>query len=171
MSNPAFRINHAAIRSMTRELQREFDKNPIRIAVEADADLPPAVHTTYNGPVVQVHGDRAQIAWNSSSVRQTQDGTSEVAAGYEDAAKLLTDILEGLPALGLPEAQAALAANAAEEALREVSAPAPDPGALQRSLTLIQGALAMVALRVVDGVGDAAQQWAQQAIEALAQLL
>jgi hypothetical protein len=48
---------------MTREIQREFDKHPVTVRF---APMPKPETTVYNGPVINVHGDRTQIVWNNT---------------------------------------------------------------------------------------------------------
>jgi hypothetical protein len=58
-------------------MQREFDKHPIRVPVEADPSTVAVAggQTTinYNGPVI--HGDAtgAQLAWGNDVVTQSQN--------------------------------------------------------------------------------------------------
>ena len=64
-----FKINKQGIRKMTRDIEREFAKNPVKVPLEADpgaVSLPAAttVHN-YHGPVVTVSGYHAQIAWGN----------------------------------------------------------------------------------------------------------
>lgn len=86
-----FKINKQGILQFTRELEREFAKHPVRVPVEADPHgLKPALTVNnYNGPVVTVTGDHAQLAWdNSGTATQAQSRVEEIAPGYEDLAAL-----------------------------------------------------------------------------------
>lgn len=166
-----FEVNQQGIREIQRRLQREFDKHPVRIPVEADPEMPVVHQTTINGPTVISNGDRAQIAWGES-VSQTQDGTTtQVAQGYEDVAALLADVVRDLATAGLPEEDETVVRKAAEEGLREVGKPEPDRTAVKMCLSAVTGVLAPIAMRAVDGVGDAAQKWAAEAVAALMQAL
>lgn len=79
-----FKINQRAIKQMTRELQKEFDKNPVHLNVEADPPTtgyrrvsagypipgpgPAPITNNYN---VSVSGDNAQVvAGNTGTVNQ-----------------------------------------------------------------------------------------------------
>jgi hypothetical protein len=65
---------------MKREIQREFDKHPISVPVQADpATTFGTGATVYNGPVVNVHGDHAQIAWGNRDVSQNQEHEQVIA--------------------------------------------------------------------------------------------
>lgn len=83
-----FRINKQAIRQMTREIEREWAKNPVRIPLQADStgiDLPPAMTVNnYNGPVVTITGDHAQVAWNNHDVTLSQEPSQQVAPGMRN---------------------------------------------------------------------------------------
>lgn len=79
-----FKINQRAIKQMTRELQKEFDKNPVHLNVEAGPPTtgyrrvsagypipgpgPAPITNNYN---VSVSGDNAQVvAGNTETVNQ-----------------------------------------------------------------------------------------------------
>ena len=100
-----FKINKQGIRQMTREIEREFAKNPVRVPLHADSTgvhLPPATTVNnYNGPVVTIVGDHAQVAWNNHDVTQSRETTEQVAPGYEELADLVTRLLASLPSLTL----------------------------------------------------------------------
>jgi len=53
MTRRAFEINKLGIERFTRELQQEFDKHPVRLAVEADLpelpDISRGATAIYNG--------------------------------------------------------------------------------------------------------------------------
>ena len=59
-----FKINRHAIAEMMGEIQREFDKHPIRVPIEANdpdaTEIHAVHHTTYSGPVINIQGDRAR---------------------------------------------------------------------------------------------------------------
>lgn len=100
-----FKINREGIRQMTRELEREFAKHPVRVPIEVDSqgDTWPLRSATtvnnYHGPVVTVNGDGTQLAWNSTSVHQSHERVEQVAAGYEDLAQIITDLLANVDRL------------------------------------------------------------------------
>lgn len=92
-------INKQAIAKMQRELQREFDKHPIRVPINAErpeAFGQPGTTTVnhYHAPVVTVHGDRAQVAWGDGEVHQDQGSvsldppTGDVVGGWISEAAL-----------------------------------------------------------------------------------
>jgi hypothetical protein len=154
-----FKINKSGIARMTRELQREFDKHPIRVPVHADqplladgysARMPQVVH--YHGPVVTVNGDGAQVAWNNNVVNQEQSASTNVTDGFEDLARVLGEFLLKLPAVGLEETDRADAEATAQEMLAEVTAAQPDTGKIRRGLQRLKGVLAPVAI----GAGEEA---------------
>ncbi|WP_410583835.1 hypothetical protein [Amycolatopsis sp. lyj-108] len=172
-------IDKRAIAKFTKDLQREFDKQgPIRIPVETDMpELPPlgsgSSGTTVNnyGPVF--HGDvsGAQIAWNNETVTQNQQNatnTSTVAPGYEPLAKLVTDLLEQLPQVGLDEQDRLETAEAANDVLKEITGvESPEPGKLRRAINLLRGALSPIRDGLITGLAAGAEDWAKAAIAGL----
>ena len=102
-----FKINKQGIRNITRKIEREFAKNPVRVPLvvdDSDVSLPPTtVNHNYNAPVVTVNGDHAQIAWDNETVTQTQAVSGDIASGYEELAKLLATLLAHVEALGLAD--------------------------------------------------------------------
>lgn len=165
-----FKINRQGIQQITRELEREFAKHPVRVPIEADSsDVPwvPAVTVNnYHGPVVTVTGDHAQLAWNNNTVNQTQDRVEQIAPGYEDLARTITDMLANLNALGLGDDEADVRDNA-EAVLNEIVKETPDPGVIKRGLTMVKGLLAPIATGVRLAVTAESTEAAQQVIQAL----
>ena len=65
-----FKINKQGIAKLQRELEREFARNPIRVPIVAEASIGGAsggMVVNYNGPVVTVNGDHAQLAWSNDT--------------------------------------------------------------------------------------------------------
>lgn len=165
-------INKQAIARMMRDIQREFDKNPIRVPLEAEAPsiLPPSVaagKTIYNGPVIYGSADGAQLAWNNETVDQSQVRTEQVASGFELLAQAVVSTLQQLSVAGLEEEDQQAAADAANEVLAQVTQSIPHRGKVTRALSALKGALAPVALGLRAGTGDGAREWAKTAIEQL----
>lgn len=134
-----FKINKRAIRDMTRDLEKEFAKNPIRIPIEADPSgaLPPSTTVNnYNGPVVTVNGGHAQVAWGNDSVSQVQDRAEQIAPGYEELARIVTDLLASLDTFSLGEDENAVARENAEVLLAEIVKAEPDKSVLRRGITM-----------------------------------
>ncbi|MDQ3914979.1 MAG: hypothetical protein M3323_06550 [Actinomycetota bacterium] len=154
---------------MTREIQREFDKHPISVPIQAGN---PEIHdrgtTVYNGPVVNVLGDRAQIAWGSGDVYQGRNERQEIAPGFEAVAQALVSTLEGLAGLGLNDEDVRTAEGAANEVLSEVTKSHPDASVIRRGLAVVKGILAPLALGAQAGLSDTAREWARTAVEQLA---
>lgn len=162
-----FKINRQGIQQFTRELEREFAKNPVRMPVEADSrGFVPAQATTvnnYHGPVVTVDGDNAQLAWNNGgAVSQSQ----QIASGYEDVARPLTELLANLAAFDLGDGEPE-ARTHAETVLGEVVKENPDQGVIKRGLTMIKGLLAPIAAGIGAAVTAESTEAARHAIEAL----
>lgn len=166
-----FKINKQGIRQMTRELEREFAKNPVRMPIEADASgLVAGGATTvnnYHGPVVTVTGDNAQLAWSGTGdVAQTQDRVEQIAPGYEEVARALAGLIANLGELGLGEDESE-ARQQADSVLAEIVKPSPDKGMVKRGLTMIKGLLAPVATGVSAAVTAESSEAARHLIDAL----
>ncbi|MEU5264667.1 hypothetical protein [Amycolatopsis sp. NPDC021455] len=171
-------IDKRGIRKMQRELEKEFAKRPIRIPVEMQTtDLPsigmgPTNVTNYHGPVFNGDMTGAQVAWGNKTVTQNQqNASSTVTPGYEALAKLVTDLLQQLPQVGLTESELRDAEEAGNEVLLEITGPeAPEPGRLRRALRGLRGILAPIATGVVKGTAAGAEDWAKAGIEALSNI-
>lgn len=170
-----FKINKQAIKKMSRDIEREFAKHPVRVPLEADhrsVSLPAATMVNnYHGPVVTVNGDHAQVAWGNRDVQQESDASGQVAPGYEQLAQLLTDVLASLSHLGLGEPDAADLRETAEEVLREVTHEEPNPGAVRRGVTFIKGLLAPIAAGLGKAVTQETTDAAREVIDALGTML
>lgn len=167
-----FKINKQGIAQFTREIQREFDRHPIRIPVETDDEgvgSPPAwrTATNYYGPVVNVHGGRAQLAWGNETVIQNQSEGDEIASGFEGIAQAVASTLQGLPGAGLDEDDLQAAEGVARDVLAEVVHDAPDRTLVQRGVAMVKGLLSPLALGMRAGASDGSKEWARTAIEQL----
>lgn len=167
-----FEINKRAIRKMTQDIEREFAKNPVKIPLEADTSgvhLPAAATVNnYHGPVVTVTGDNAQIAWENDNVSQTQNRVEQIAPGYEDLARLVTDLLANLDTLALEGTDAEDVRANADAVLGEVVKEKPDQSAIKRGVTMLKGLLAPVATGIGAAVTAESAETARQVIEGLA---
>lgn len=172
MAPSGFSINRRGIEQFTREIQREFDKHPIRMPVEVDeegvAPIAPAVGSTnYYGPVINVNGDRAQLAWGNESVVQNQAATEQIASGFEGIAQAVVSTLQELAGAGLEADDQQAAESAAQEVLAEVVKDDPDRSVVRRGVAVLKGLLSPVALGMRTGAADGAEGWARTAIEQL----
>ena len=165
-------INKRAIARFQKGIQREIDKRPIKVPISADAvtvsDAPqPLTVNLYHGPVVTVNGDQAQVAWGDGTITQGQGDVSQIAAGYEDIARIAVDILAKLDNLPLSEEDNHDARENAEALLAEVVKAKPDKGAIRRGATMLKGLLAPVTTGVNQAVTAESAEYARGAIEAL----
>lgn len=172
-----FKINREGIRRMSRELEREFAKHPVRVPIETDAQgrtwpLPSATTVNnYHGPVVTVNGDGTQLAWNSASVHQSRERVEQVAAGYEDLAQIITDLLANVDRLSLTEAEVEDLRSNADVVLQQVTTEDPDQGTIRRAVTMIKGLLVPVGVGVGDAVTDQSAEMASEVIDAIGRAL
>ena len=154
-----------------RDIQREFDRHPIRVPLEADMPSTPGTRRTdttiYNGPIILGSADGARLTWNSRDVNQSQSQTEQVVAGFEPLAQAVVSTLERLQLAGLADRDRNTAEEAANEILSEVVTPVPDRSKISRSLSVLKGVLAPVALGLSVGAAEGAQDWARTAIEQL----
>jgi hypothetical protein len=165
-----FKINNAAIAKMAGEIQREFDRHPVKIPVNAEKpDTKFGGGDTYNGPVINIQGDGAQLAWNNQSVEQVNSVTKpeSIAQGYEALSQAVVNILKEIRSAGLDAADTEEVEKAGRDILEEVVKEHPDQSVVKRSVVFIKGLLAPLAMRTVEGAGDAAYDWAHTAIDAL----
>ncbi|RIS06293.1 hypothetical protein [Mycobacteroides abscessus] len=170
-----FKINKRGIEQMSRELEREFAKHPVRIPLKADTSgvqLPAATTVNnYNGPVINVEGDHAQLAWNNHDVTQARNNTEQIAPGYEELADLVTRLLASLPTFELDPADQTEAQDTGTAILREVVKAEPDKGIVRRGITMLKGLLAPVASGINKAVTRESTEAAQQMIELLGNAL
>ncbi|MGL5826773.1 MAG: hypothetical protein ACRCYU_18480 [Nocardioides sp.] len=168
-----FEINRRAIQKMSKEIEKEFARNPVRVPLEADASgvtFPAAAVTNnYHGPVVTVHGDNVQLAWDNQTVNQTQN--QDIAPGYEELAKVVTGLLVSLPALGLSDADEQEAKATATTVLGEVVKDEPDQGRIKRSITMLRGLLAPIATGVRTAASDESAELSTRLIDGLGSTL
>lgn len=170
MGTSGFKINKQGIRKMTREIEREFAKNPIRVPVETEYDgVYPAVGsvTNYHGPVVTVTGDHAQIAWDNDTVNQEQNRGGQIAPGYEQLAATLAELLAGLPSLPLDESDEAEVRTNVETVLAEVVEDDPNQGIIKRALTMIKGLLSPIATGAIAAASEESAQLTRTVIQEL----
>lgn len=153
-----FKINKPVVAQFMRELQQEFDQHQIRVGVDADK---PVMGTTinYNGPVIFGDANGAQLAWNNEKVSQHQ--TEKIAAGYEDLARAVVDVLRQLPAAGLAKADQENTEEAARSVLQEVTQPTPDSGRVKWAVAALKGFLATALISVAS---TEVQEWIKAAI-------
>lgn len=163
-------INRQEIERLTREIQQEFDKHPIRVPVRADSPALPrfarSTTTIFNGPVIHGNADGALLAWGNDTVHQAQT-RQKIAPGFEAIAAAVAKTLERLPDAGLAEDDWQDAEGAARDVLAEVTQTEPDRGKIRRAISSIKGVLAPVAMGLVAGGADGAREWARMAIEQL----
>lgn len=158
-------INKQGIARMMRDIQKEFDKHPIKVPININGpDLRTSYavqgHTTINyGPVIHGSADGAQLVWNSNgTVNQTQNpGEQRIAPGLELLAQALVSTREGLASLGLADEDLVEAQSAANSALAEVTEAEPDRGRLRRAVTALKGVLAPIATGLTAGASEGAR--------------
>lgn len=164
-----FKINKQGIAKLQRELEREFARNPIRVPIVAEASIGGAsggMVVNYNGPVVTVNGDHAQLAWSNDTVTQSQSG-SEIAPGFADVADVVTKVLAALQVLGFSDGDANEVREQAEIVLKEVTKEQPDAGVVKRAVTMLKGLLAAAGAGVAAAVTTESAEVARGLIEAL----
>lgn len=166
-------INKQAIAKMQRELQREFDKHPIRVPINADRPelfgQPTTTVNHYHAPVVTINGDRAQVAWGDGEIRQDQGTVSQVTSGYEEVARLTAEVLAKLDEFVLTSGEAQDARENGELLLAEVVKPEPDKNVFRRAATMLRGLLASAAMGVNQAVTTESADLARKAIATLSE--
>lgn len=100
-----------------------------------------ATHQVFNGPVINVHGGRANVAWGHGTINESS-GPSEVSPGFERLAIRLAEAIETLHAAeGLDGQDREVGQEAANQALQEITKEAPDRKALRSFLVTVRGVL------------------------------
>lgn len=161
-------INKRAIAKFQNDIQREFDKKPIKVPINADpARTSGAAVNHYHGPVVTVNGGQAQVAWGDGTITQGQDDISQVTVGYEDVAHIVSEILTNLDSLSLSKEDNQDARENAEAILAEVVKAEPDKGVVRRGATMLKGLMASAMTGVNQAVTAESAEYARDAIEAL----
>ncbi|WIB00340.1 MULTISPECIES: hypothetical protein [unclassified Curtobacterium] len=168
-----FKIDKRQLDKLTKELQREFNKRPLKVPVQPStashlpATAPPTV-IHQHGPAVTVNGDGAQLAWgNTGPVHQTQHRVETIAPGLETVAQLLATIVTSSAAFQLSAEDEADLRTTAGEALAETTLAEPDEGKLKKSIRIISGLLAPLIVGVSKGVSDESANLARETIQAL----
>ncbi len=174
-------VNKRGIAKMMRDVQKEFDKHPIRIPIETNVPrvngsawgtpVEPGSTTIYNGPVIHGDANSAQLAWNNNGNVNQGHGGEQVAPGYEALAQALVSTLQGLPEVGLDDEELSDAQDTVNEALAEVTQPEPNARRVRRSVAALKGWLTPIATGLRTGAGNGAQEWAQTAIQQLGSAL
>jgi hypothetical protein len=176
-----FSINRRGIEKMTQEIQREFDKHPIQIDVQAheDTQLGQTYGTTifgkqepgntinYYGPVIHGNADGAQLAWGNQTANQSIQQAQQITAGFEAIAQAVAKTLEGLPTVGLNDDDLKDGEEISREILYETVQPEPNRNKIRRALSSLKGILAPIATGLVVGGAEGAHEWARVAIEQL----
>jgi len=176
MTGRGFQVNRQGIERMARDIQREFDRHPIRVSVQAELpELPDIGHGTtviYNGPVIHGNANGAQLAWNNGAVNQSQAAEpQQVAEGFEALAALVAQILQQLPETGLGGEDQGIAEEAGNEILVQVTQPAPEVGRIKRAAATLRGVLVQLAIAAETRAGQAVTAWAKEAVKHLSTLV
>lgn len=165
-------INKRAIAKFQKDIQREFDKRPIQVPINADTGTAsgasqPSTVNHYHGPVVTVNGDQAQIAWGDGTITQGQGDVSQITEGYEDLARVVADILSKLGELSLSDEDAEDVKETADVLLAEVVKAEPEKGVIRRGTKMMKALLASATIGVNQAVTTESAEYAREAIEAL----
>ncbi|MBT2550884.1 hypothetical protein [Arthrobacter sp. ISL-65] len=124
----------------------------------------------YNAPVINIQGDRAQVAWGNKTSSQNSGSISTVTPGYEQIAAVVATALQNLQSAEMDEDDKDVAVESAEAVLREATRAEPDPKILRRGLATLKGVLGGLVVGASTGAGDAAHDWVQSTLSALAGL-
>jgi hypothetical protein len=143
-----------------------WGKRPVTAAPTA---LPSSTSNVYNGPVIHVTGDRAQIAWNNEQVSQAQ-GSQSITPGYEGVAKVVSEVLAHFQAAQLDEDDKSIARESADTVLHEVVKASPNHTVIKRCLAALRGIGSQVTAGIGSGMENAAHDGVRSTLEALAAL-
>lgn len=104
-------------------------------------------HHTYNGPVVIINGDQAQVAWNGGSVNRTDNA---IAQEFTALAVAVTDALK-LVVTGADPDEAQVAEDASKEILEELTKKEPERKKVRAGLATLRGILTTVTTAAATG--------------------
>ena len=106
----------------------------------------------FNGPVINVSGGKANVAWGHSSVVDTTAGT-EIAPGFEDLASRLAEAIQVLQSIDdLDDDDRLTGEDAANRALVEITREEPDRKALKSFVLTVKGVLSSAIGSTLGGV-------------------
>lgn len=185
-----YRVNKQVIRRMTRDIQRELDRNPVEVPVRAEPlgshvrrdarwnlVQDPATQIVNNyGPVVTVNGDHAQVAWGDGSITQGQT-VEKITPGFEALAQIVAEILEAAANVDLTESERDEFTQEATAVLKETTKESPENSVVRRSVRALMGFLAPTAAAragaekaVTDEAAQQAAQWIEQLGTAISEI-
>lgn len=121
----------------------------------------------YNAPVINIQGDRAQVAWGNHTSSQTSGSVSTITQGYEEIASLVATALQNLQSADIDEDDKEVAVESAETVLREATAEVPDSKILRRGLATLKGVLGGLAVSASTGANAATNDWVHSTLSAL----
>ncbi|MFI7434259.1 AbiTii domain-containing protein [Micromonospora haikouensis] len=167
-------LDKREIARMMRDIQKEFDKHPIRVPIETDpgdaldAGPVPTSTTIYNGPVFHGDANGSQLAWNNSGeINQQQTKGDQVVPGFEPLAQAVALVMQGLAKVELADDDRHDAEEAAAEIVTEVTTEQPNTGKIRRAVKVLKGALAPIAAGLTAATSAEVQEWARTAIDQL----
>lgn len=100
-----------------------------------------ASSNVYNAPVINIQGNRAQVAWGNHTLSQSSGSVSAVTLGYEEIASVVATALQNLQPANIDQDEKDLAVESAETVLREVTADMPNSRVVRRGLATLKGVL------------------------------
>ncbi|PWV44584.1 hypothetical protein [Nocardiopsis sp. L17-MgMaSL7] len=165
MPSGGFKINRRGIQKMSREIEKEFAKNPITIPVQADGSPQPVSVVNHHAPVVYGGVSGSSVVWGDGQANLNQ--TSHAGSGQEELAAALTRILEQMPRDGLPAEDAEDLEDAGGQALEAARSPHHDEGRVKRGVRAILRILEPIAQGARAGASEGAQGWAREAMQSL----
>lgn len=174
-----FKINKKGVQAMTRELAKEFSKNPIEIPVyasrldlsqgetNADGQRPASVVNNFTINAAP----HSQLAVNAHEIHQEMNlsGSDEKTEELKD---LLTEIYQKIDSLNLSDEDELELSETISKASAEFSKQHPDKERLKDFIRLIKRILSPLAMSSLSGVstavGNIAEQWVHQLASFLA---
>lgn len=174
-----FTINKKVIQRMTRELEKEFSKNPIKIPVCASrlGLSQDEMNIGEQRPVGVVNNftinaaPHSQLAVNAHEIHQEMNlsGSDEK---IEAMKKLLTEISQKMDSLNLSDEDELELSETVSKASAEIGKQHPDKERLKDFIRLMKRILAPLTLSSLSGastaVNDIAEQWVRQLASFLA---
>ncbi|MEV5543620.1 hypothetical protein AB0L13_43065 [Saccharopolyspora shandongensis] len=135
----------------------------------ADAPSNSVATNIYNGPVINIAGNQAQLSWED--VRHPGARGEQTALDFEQLARSVLLTMRNLHSCGLDENDLTIAESTGRDVLEEAARPEPDRGRIRRGLAALRALLSPLATGAAEGAEDGARELARTAVGQLGCLI
>ncbi|MCA1186184.1 MULTISPECIES: hypothetical protein [unclassified Saccharopolyspora] len=135
----------------------------------ADAPLNSVATNIYNGPVINIAGNQAQLSWED--VRHPGTRNEQTALDFEQLASSVLLTMRNLHSCELGETDLTIAESTGRDVLEEAARPEPNSGRIQRGLAALRALLGPLATGAAEGAEEGARELARTAVGQLNSLI